>query len=142
MTTPTLAGTRTTDDLGTDETTGVPCSEGHTARAKEEIPVNTIHILKAVLCADCEVISDGARDTCVVCGSRSLLSLGRVLGGTIGQERAVLVPTNEKELRNMFTLLVNPGAASKAIADQRNKKAEVTEEVDEEKRDFAQAAHD
>ena len=87
--------------------------KGHTARAKEEIPVNTIHILKAVLCADCEVISDGARDTCVVCGSRSLLSLGRVLGGTIGQERAVLVPTNEKELRNMFTLLVNPGAALK-----------------------------
>jgi hypothetical protein len=74
--------------------------KGHTARAKEEIPVNTIHILKAVLCADCEVISDGARDTCVVCGSRSLLSLGRVLGGTIGQERAVLVPTNEEELRS------------------------------------------
>ena len=80
---------------------------------KKEITVNTIHILSAVLCADCEVISDSAGDTCVVCGSRSLLSLGRVLGGTIGEERAVLVPTNEKELRNIFTLLVNPGASSK-----------------------------
>ena len=80
---------------------------------KKEITVNTIHILSAVLCADCEVISDSAGDTCVVCGSRCLLSLGRVLGGTIGEERAVLVPTNEKELRNMLTLLVNPGASSK-----------------------------
>jgi len=78
-------------------------------KAKKEIPINTIHILNAVLCANCEVISDSAGDTCVVCGSRSLLSLGRVLGGTIGEERAVLVPTNEKELHNIFTLLVNPG---------------------------------
>ncbi len=81
--------------------------------AKKEITVNTIHILNAVLCADCEVISDSAGDTCVVCGCRSLLSLGRVLGGTIGEQRAVLMPANEKELRNMLTLLVNPGASSK-----------------------------
>jgi hypothetical protein len=79
---------------------------------KKEIPVNTIHILKAVLCADCEVISDGAGDTCVVCGSRSLLSLGRVLGGSIGEERAVLLPAGEKELRSMFTLLVNREAST------------------------------
>ena len=93
--------------------------------AKKEIPVNTIHILNAVLCADCEVISDSAGDTCVVCGSRCLLSLGRVLGGTIGEERAVVVPANEKELRNMLTLLVNPGASSKlshrAVRSGRNR---------------------
>jgi len=65
---------------------------------KKEIPVNTIHILNAVLCADCEIISDSAGDTCVVCGSRCLLSLGRVLGGTIGEERAVLLPTNKKKM--------------------------------------------
>ena len=81
--------------------------------AIKEITVNTIHILRAVLCADCEVISDGKGDTCVVCGSRSLLSLGRVLGGTIGEERAVRVPTNENEPRKVFTLLVNSGASSK-----------------------------
>ena len=69
--------------------------------------------MNAVLCADCEVISDSAGDTCVVCGSRCLLSLGRVLGGTIGEQRAVLMPTNEQELRNMVTLLVNSGASSK-----------------------------
>jgi len=47
-----------------------------------------------------------------VCGSRSLLSLGRVLGGSIGEERAVLVSAPGQELRNRFTLLVNPDAAT------------------------------
>ena len=74
--------------------------------------LNTIDLLNAVLCADCEVISDSAGEVCAVCGSRSLLSLGRVLGGSIGEERAVLVSAPGQELRNMFTLLVNPDAAT------------------------------
>jgi len=82
------------------------------AGPKPEPTLNTIHLLSAVLCADCEVISDSASDICAVCGSRSLLSLGRVLGGSIGDARAVLVPPGEKELRNMFTLLVNPDAST------------------------------
>jgi hypothetical protein len=77
---------------------------------KPEPTLNTIRLLNAVLCADCEVISDSAGEVCAVCGSRSLLSLGRVLGGGIGDERAVLVPTSEAELRKMFTLLTNRDA--------------------------------
>jgi hypothetical protein len=82
------------------------------AGPKPESSLNAIHLLSAVLCADCEVISDSASDVCEVCGSRSLLSLGRVLGGTVGGERAVLVPAGQNEFRNMFTLLVNPGAST------------------------------
>jgi len=67
--------------------------------------------MNAVLCADCEVVSDSASDVCAVCGSRSLLSLGRVLGGSIGEERAVLVLPDQAALRNMFTLLVNRDAS-------------------------------
>ena len=72
-----------------------------------------------MLCADCEVISDSAGDVCAVCGSRSLLSLGRVLGGSIGEDRAVLVPTGEKELRNKFTLLVNPDTSTSLRPSRR-----------------------
>jgi hypothetical protein len=79
---------------------------------KPEPILNTIQLLNAVLCADCEVISDSASDVCAVCGSRSLLSLGRVLGGSIGEERAVLLPAGEKELRSVFTLLVNREAST------------------------------
>jgi hypothetical protein len=77
------------------------------AKQNPEATLNTVNLLNAVLCADCEVISDSDGEVCAVCGSRSLLSLGRVLGGSIGEERAVLLPAGEKELRSMFTVLVN-----------------------------------
>jgi hypothetical protein len=35
---------------------------------------------QAVLCVDCNTISDSPHDTCSICGSRSLLPLSRVLG--------------------------------------------------------------
>jgi hypothetical protein len=45
-----------------------------------KIDVNAVRLQQAVLCADCEVISDSPYDTCAICGSRSLLPLSRVLG--------------------------------------------------------------
>ena len=70
--------------------------------------ITSIPLSHAVLCADCEVISDSSGEVCEVCGSRSLLNLGRVLGGCIGAERAVMVPLDEAEMRRLFTLFVNP----------------------------------
>lgn len=63
-----------------------------------------------MLCADCEVISDSAGEVCGACGSRSLLSLGRVLGGCLGNERARIIDEDPEQLRNGFTVLVNAGA--------------------------------
>ena len=57
----------------------------------ENLNLNAVCLQNAVLCADCEVISDSPHDTCVVCGSRSLLSVSRVLGGTLPMQRAQLV---------------------------------------------------
>jgi hypothetical protein len=59
--------------------------------AIEKPDVNAVWLRDAVLCADCEVISDSPHDTCRVCGSRSLLSLSCVLGGTLPVQRAHLV---------------------------------------------------
>jgi hypothetical protein len=42
----------------------------------------------AVLCSDCEMVSDNAYDKCPVCGSRSLLGLALVLGGTLRSQKA------------------------------------------------------
>ncbi len=36
----------------------------------------------AVLCLDCECITNGRIDCCPVCGSRSLLNIGQMLGGS------------------------------------------------------------
>jgi len=59
--------------------------------AGEKPDVNAVCLQNAVLCADCEVISDSPHDTCQVCGSRSLLSLSCVLGGTLPVQRAQIV---------------------------------------------------
>jgi hypothetical protein len=47
---------------------------------------NLVHFQKAVLCANCELISEGLNGHCAGCGSQSLLRLSRVLGGTIESE--------------------------------------------------------
>jgi len=44
---------------------------------------NLVRLHKAVLCANCDVISEGLNGHCAACGSEALLALSRVLGGTI-----------------------------------------------------------
>ena len=45
------------------------------------VPPNLIPLQHAVLCANCEVVSDSKNGHCIVCGSPSLLNLARVLDG-------------------------------------------------------------
>lgn len=81
--------------------------------------LSSVSLQEAVLCADCEVISNSGGENCEVCGSRSLLSLGRILGGCIGNNRAVMVDANH--LRNSFTLMVSPNASTMLYRHRRNK---------------------
>ena len=83
-----------------------------TAVSKPEPMLSTIQLMSAVLCADCEVISDSPGEVCSVCGSRSLLNLGRVLGGSVGEERAIVLPEQDADTRRMFTVLVNREAST------------------------------
>ncbi|HKW27667.1 MAG TPA: hypothetical protein VJN48_17915 [Terriglobales bacterium] len=46
------------------------------------VPRNLIPLQQAVLCANCEVVSDSKNGRCVVCGSPSLLNLACVLDGS------------------------------------------------------------
>ena len=46
------------------------------------LPLSLIPLQRAVLCANCEMVSEGRNGHCIVCGSASLLSLARVLGST------------------------------------------------------------
>ena len=50
---------------------------------------NLVCLQNAVLCANCDVISDGANGHCVACGSEALLSLSRLLGGVIDADMSV-----------------------------------------------------
>src|ERR1700680_1990512 len=67
-------------------------------RAENDRPLNSISLRNAVLCADCEVVSDSPHDHCLVCGSRSLLNISRLLGGMIPIERATLIESASERL--------------------------------------------
>lgn len=54
--------------------------------AAEWFNTNLVRLEKAVLCANCELISEGLNGHCACCGSQSLLNLNRVLGGTVESE--------------------------------------------------------
>jgi hypothetical protein len=45
-------------------------------------------LLNAVFCLNCEVISSGRGDECPTCKSRALVSLARMLGGSLLAHRA------------------------------------------------------
>ncbi len=89
---------------------------------KPQLSLESVALESAVLCADCEIISNSGGETCEICGSRSLLSLGRVLGGGLGGDRARLVDTPER-LRDGFTVLVNANATLSLQRWRRRKSA-------------------
>ena len=61
--------------------------------AEKDRLLNSISLQNAVLCADCDVVSDSPHDQCLVCGSRSLLNISRLLGGMMPSERAMIIET-------------------------------------------------
>jgi len=52
---------------------------------------NTVPLENAVLCVECDVVSDSPHDICMVCSSRSLFNIARVFGGKLPKQRAMLV---------------------------------------------------
>jgi hypothetical protein len=67
--------------------------------------LNAISLQNAVLCADCDVVSDSPHDICMVCGSRSLLNICRVLGGRVPNNRAKLLQQESLEVTRREVVL-------------------------------------
>jgi len=59
--------------------------------------LNAVALQNAVLCAECDVVSDSPHDQCLVCGSRSLFNISRVFGGNLPKERANLIRHSLRE---------------------------------------------
>jgi hypothetical protein len=54
-----------------------------------------VPLQNAALCVDCESVSNSRFDECPVCGSRSLLSIARMLGGALPRHKANCTKTDE-----------------------------------------------
>jgi hypothetical protein len=66
---------------------------------------NLVRLQKAVLCANCEVISEGLNGHCAGCGSQSLLSLSKVLGGTVESELSFALATSAHDVSDDVRVL-------------------------------------
>ncbi len=53
---------------------------------KKQTESGAVPLQSAVLCVDCECVTEGRSDECRVCGSHSLLSIARIVGGTLSRE--------------------------------------------------------
>jgi hypothetical protein len=63
-----------------------------------------VPLQNAVLCADCECISESRNDVCGVCGGCSLVNLARLLGSAAQNETEVN-PTDPLMSRELETLV-------------------------------------
>jgi hypothetical protein len=70
--------------------------------------LNAVALQNAVLCAGCDVVSDSPHDQCLVCGSRSLFNIARMLGGNLPKERASLIADEAAEITPPAVVLTFP----------------------------------
>ena len=70
--------------------------------------LNAVALHNAVLCAECDVVSDSPHDRCLVCGSRSLFNIARMLGGSLPEDRARLITPEVLEMTPHEIVLTFP----------------------------------
>jgi hypothetical protein len=70
--------------------------------------LNAVALQNAVLCAECEIVTDSPHDTCLVCGSRSLFNVARIFGGNLPKHRAIRVEAAAQEPRIPKLVLTFP----------------------------------
>ena len=64
---------------------------------EKERVLNAVALQNAVLCAECDGVSDSPHDPSLVCGSRSLFNIARMFGGNLAHERASLIASEVRE---------------------------------------------
>ena len=87
------------------------------AGSMNHLDSGVLPLLNAVFCLDCEVISSSQNDECAACKSRSLVSLARMLGGSLlaykAQQRretglfdiAITVELQQMRAKNLSTIV-------------------------------------
>src|SRR6202167_5308533 len=73
--------------------------------------VHFVPLQTAAFCIQCELISTNSRPYCLACGNTSLLSLSRVLGGTLrNQQTAHLITDSELDslVRDLLRTVPDP----------------------------------
>ena len=83
---------------------------------------NFVPLQAATFCAECELISNNSTPHCLACGSRALLSLSRVLGGSLrNQQTAHLITDIELDqlVRDLLRTVPDPELVSATSRSSR-----------------------
>lgn len=67
-------------------------------------PRNAVALQKAVLCAECDIVSGSPHDRCLVCGSPSLFNIAHVFGGKLPRYLATLIEPQTVDPRTELVL--------------------------------------
>ncbi|HZU22871.1 MAG TPA: hypothetical protein VE998_08580 [Terriglobales bacterium] len=62
----------------------------NTIAGKPLAATQVVPLLEAVLCVDCEMVSNSTQGHCLACGSRALLNLAAALGGPLHSNSAAV----------------------------------------------------
>jgi GAF domain-containing protein len=82
--------------------------------------VNFVPLQSATFCIQCELISTNSRPYCLACGNTSLLSLSRVLGGSLrSQQTAHLITDSELDslVRDLLRTVPDPQSVTKEVVN-------------------------
>jgi len=106
--------------------------------------VNFLPLQSATFCVQCELISTNSRPHCLACGNTSLLSLSRVLGGSLRhQQTAHLITDSELDslVRDLLRTVPDPHILSREIVDVPDHHARVPSIALRSQLRVANAAH-
>lgn len=76
--------------------------------------VTFLKLQPAVLCVECELISYNNTDHCLACGSRAVMSLSRVLGGSLKPAEAA-APVEAEDLQRAIATVLLPSAPPASV---------------------------
>src|ERR1700724_1246497 len=85
--------------------------------------VDFVPLQSATFCIQCELISSNSRPYCLACGNTTLLSLSRVLGGSLRQQQtAHLITDSELDSLVRDLLRTVPDPTVMDVADHQDRK--------------------
>jgi GAF domain-containing protein len=81
--------------------------------------VHFVPLQSATFCVQCELITTNHRPYCLACGNPALLSLSRVLGGSLRQQTAHLITDSELDslVRDLLRTVPDPHILNDELAD-------------------------
>lgn len=81
--------------------------------------INFLSLSTAIFCVECELISENNTPQCIACSSQAVLSLSRVLGGSLrGQPSARVIDNSELDrmVRDLLLTVPSPAAQTEIQA--------------------------